>query len=114
MPEGVGQARRRRYNNANYSTKGHGMWLLQIVIASFWWFLGVNLLFRESLVWSTVDHIAWFRMTFRGPSTRKWERFCRDAGLLCLATGCLLFLGLPHGMGVVGLFLAPLPLLLRL
>ena len=90
------------------------MWLLQIGIASFWWYVGMSLLFRETLVWARVDHIAWFRATFHGPSTRKWERFCRDAGLVCLATGCLLFLGLPNGMGVVGVLVALPSLMLRL
>ncbi len=90
------------------------MWLVQICIASFWWYLGMNLLFREARVWETVDHIPWFRLNFRGPSTRKWERFCRDAGLLCLATGCLLFLNLPFGMGTFGLLLCLPPLLFLL
>ncbi len=89
------------------------MWLLQICIASFWWYLGMNLLFREALVWSTVDHIAWFRLRFGGPSSRRWERFCRDAGLLCAVTGCLLFLNLPFDMGAFGLIIA-LPALLFL
>ncbi|MCY3582816.1 MAG: hypothetical protein OXG92_05150 [Chloroflexi bacterium] len=89
------------------------MWILQICIASFWWYLGMNLLFREALVWATVDHIAWFRLNFRGPSTRKWERFCRDVGLLCVVTGCLLFLKLPFGMGALCLLIT-LPTLLFL
>ncbi len=89
------------------------MWILHICIAAFWWYLGMNLLFREALVWATVDHIAWFRSHFRGPSTRKWERFCRDAGILCVATACLLLLNLPFGMGAFGL-IAALPTLLFL
>ncbi len=90
------------------------MWLIQICIASFWWYIGVQLLFREAVAWATIDHIPWFRKTFRSGASRKWERFCREAGLLCFVTGCLLFLDLPFGLGSLGLVLALPPLIFLL
>ena len=90
------------------------MWIIQICIASFWWYIGIHLLFREAAVWATVDQVPWFRKSFGGASTRKWERFCRDAGLICFATGCLLFLKLPYGMGAFGVIVAAPPLILFL
>ena len=82
------------------------MWLVQIGVASFWWYIAIHLLYREALVWSTVRQIPWFRKTFPGPSSRKWERFCRDCGTVALATGALLFITLPFGMGVFGILVA--------
>ncbi|MCY3780145.1 MAG: hypothetical protein OXG78_07550 [Chloroflexi bacterium] len=82
------------------------MWIVQICFASFCWYIGIHLLFREAAVWTTVEGIPWFRRAFGSSSTRKWERFCRDAGLICLATGCLLFLKLPFGLGVFGVIVA--------
>lgn len=82
------------------------MWMIQLCIASFWWYLGIHLLFREALVWESVGQIAWFRQRFGGPSTRQWERFCRQAGLICAVISFLLFLGLPFGIGVFGLIIA--------
>ena len=90
------------------------MWMIQVCIASFWWYLGIHLLFREALVWASVDQIAWFRRRFGGPSTRQWERFCRAAGLICAVIGFLLFLGLPFGIGAFGLIIALPPLLFLL
>ena len=90
------------------------MWIIQICVASFWWYVGIHLLFREALVWSAVDQIPWFRRSFGCSSTRKWKRFCRDAGLICFATGCLLFLNLPYGLGVLGLLVAAPPLIIFL
>ena len=29
------------------------MWIIQICIASFWWYVGIHLLFRDTLVWNT-------------------------------------------------------------
>ncbi len=88
--------------------------IIQICIASFWWYIGIQLLFREAVVWATVGHIPWFRKIFHCSSTRKWERFCREAGLLCFATGGLLFISLPFGMGIFGLFVALPPLIFLL
>ena len=90
------------------------MWIIQICIASFWWYIGVHLLFREALVWSTFEHIDWFYRQFGSPSSRKWERFCRDAGLLCLVCGALLFLKLPFGLGAFGVIISLSPLLFLL
>lgn len=90
------------------------MWIVQICVASFWWYIGVHLLFREAKVWATVDQIPWFRRAFESSSTRKWERFCRDAGLICLAVGCLLFLKLPYGLGAFGVIVAMPPLIVFL
>lgn len=87
------------------------MWIIQICVAAFWWYLGILLLFREAAVWSTVDKHPWIRRTFGCSSSRKWERFCRDAGLISLVTGCLLFIKLPFGMGVFGILVAAPPLL---
>ena len=90
------------------------MWVIQICMASFWWYLGIHLLFREALVWGSVENIAWFRRRFSSSSSRKWGRFCREAGLICLAVGGLLFLSLPYGLGVFGLIVALPPLLFLL
>ncbi len=86
------------------------MWIVQICVAAFWYSIGVYLLFREATVWETARQFGWFRRHFRSGSCRKWERFCRDAGLLCFAVGCLLFFKLPFGMGLFGVIIA-LPLL---
>ena len=86
------------------------MWIIQICLASFWLYLGIHLLFREALVWRAFDHIPWFRKVFESASTRKWERFCRDAGLVSFTVGCLLFINLPYGMGVFGILVAVPPL----
>lgn len=90
------------------------MWMVQVGVASFWWYLGVHLLFREALVWGSVAHIAWFHRRFSSSSSREWERCRRQAGLTCLATGGLLFLGLPYGLGALGLMIALPPLLFLL
>lgn len=90
------------------------MWIVQICVASFWWYIGLLLLFRETLVWSSVGQIPWFRKTFGNSSTRKWERFSREAGMVCFAAGCLLFLKLPFGMGVFGVIVAAPPLVIFL
>jgi len=82
------------------------MWIVQICVASFWWYVGIHLLYRETLVWSAVCEIPWFRRVFPSPSSRKWERFCRDGGLVALATGALLFVTLPYGIGVFGMLVA--------
>ena len=86
------------------------MWILQICIASFWLYLSIHLLFREAVVWESVSDIPWFRDTFGCSSSRKWERFCRDVGLVCLVTACLLFIKLPFGMGAFGIIVALPPL----
>lgn len=88
--------------------------IIQICIASFWWYIAIHLLFREALVWATICHIPWFRRTFRCSSTRKWERFCREAGIICFVTGCLLFINLPYGLGIFGLLVALPPMILLL
>lgn len=90
------------------------MWIVQIGLASFWWYVGIHLLFRDTLVWNSFGEIPWARKAFGGPSTRKWERFCRDAGLVALATGGLLFITLPFGIGVFGIVIAAPPLLFLL
>ena len=90
------------------------MWIIQICIASFWWYVGIHLLFRDTLVWNTFGEIPWVRKVFGGPSTRKWERFCRDGGFIALVTGGLLFVTLPMGIGVLGIILAVPPLLFLL
>lgn len=90
------------------------MWIIHICIAAFWWFCGVLLLFREAHVWEMVSDIPWFQRTFRSSASRKWERFSRDAGLVCLVAGCLLFIQLPFGMGAFGIVLALPPLLFYL
>lgn len=82
------------------------MWMVQIGVASFWWYLGVHLLFRDALVWDSVAYITWFHRRFSSSSSREWERCCRQAGPICFATGGLLFLGLPHGLGALGLMIA--------
>ena len=86
------------------------MWLVQIAVGSFWLFIGTAFLFREASMWQTVENINWFKKRFINSTTRQWERFCRDVGLICFATGCLLFLTLPYGVGVLGviLFMPPL------
>ena len=90
------------------------MWVIQIGLASFWWYLGIHLLFRDTLVWNTFGEIPWARQVFGGPSTRKWERFSRDGGLIALVTAGLLFVTLPMGIGVLGIILAVPPLLFLL
>ena len=90
------------------------MWIIQICVASFWLYVGIHLLYREAFVWESVERIPWFRRTFRNSSTRKWERFCRDAGLVCLAAGCLLFINLPFGIGAFGVIIALPPLVFLL
>ena len=87
------------------------MWIIQICVASFWYYIGFHLLFREAQVWATVGQIRWFRRVFQSSTTRRWELFCRDAGLLCLVVGLLLFFTLPYGMGMLGLLGGLLPLL---
>jgi hypothetical protein len=82
------------------------MWIVQICVASFWWYVGIHLLFRDALVWTTVGEIPWFHKVFHGPSSRRWERFCRDGGLVALSTGGLLFITLPYGIGVFGVIIA--------
>ena len=52
--------------------------------------------------------------SFADPFTRKWERFCRDGGLIALATGGLLFVTLPLGIGVFGIIYCAAPPLLFL
>ena len=90
------------------------MWLIQIVVGSFWLFIGTAFLFREAAMWQSFENIEWFRKHYGSSATRKWERFCRDVGLICLATGALLFLTLPFGIGVLGVvfFLSPLVIFL--
>ena len=90
------------------------MWIVQICLAAFWYYLGIHLLFREAKVWASVGHIPWFRRVFRCSSTRRWELFCRDAGLLSLVVGCLLFLQLPFGIGTLGVMAGLLPLVVMI
>ena len=90
------------------------MWLIQIGIAAFWWYIGILLLFREALVWEAVESVPWFRRSFGCSATRGWERFSRNAGLVCLLAGGLLFLKLPFGMGAFGLLVALPPLIFLL
>ena len=90
------------------------MWIVQICVASFWWYVGVHLLFRDALVWNAFGDIPWVRRVFPGPSSRKWERFCRDGGLIALATGALLFITLPFGLGLFGVIVASPALLFLL
>ena len=90
------------------------MWIIQICVASFWLHVGIHLLYREALVWEAVEGIPWFRRRFHSSSSRKWERFCRDAGLVCLLVGCLLFISLPFGIGVLGVLIALPPLIFLL
>lgn len=90
------------------------MWLIQIAVASFWWYVGVHLLFRDTLVWNRFGDIPWVRAAFRSPATRRWERFCRDGGFIALATGALLFITLPFGIGLFGIVIAAPPLLFLL
>ena len=90
------------------------LWIAQIGIAAFWWYIGMLLLFREALVWRGVEHIAWFRQRFGSSATRGWERFCLHSGLICCAVGMLLFLQLPLGMGALGLLIGLPPLLFLL
>jgi len=86
------------------------MWIIQIVVGAFWLFMGTAFLFREAAMWQSVENIEWFRKRYGNSTTRKWERLCRDAGLICFVTGSLLFMTLPYGIGVLGvvLFLPPL------
>lgn len=90
------------------------MWLVQIIIGAFWLFMGTAMLFREAAIWSTVENIDWFRNRFGNSASTQWERFCRDGGLICFAVGCLLFLTLPYGIGVLGvaIFVPPLAIFL--
>lgn len=90
------------------------MWIVQIVVAAFWWHIGIHLLFRETLVWQSVGHIPWFRKKFADSATRRCERFCLHSGLICCVTGCLLFLKLPLGVGALGVIIALPPLLFLL
>ncbi len=87
------------------------MWMIQICLASFWWYIGILLLFRGASAWEVVREISWFRSAFHSSASRKWERFCRDAGLICFVTSCLLFLNLPYGMAAFGIIIALPPLL---
>ena len=96
------------------ASRGRVMWIVQIVIAAFWWHIGFLLLFREALVWRGVEDIAWFRQRFGSGHTRGWERFCRHGGVICVVAGCLLFLKLPFGMGALGVFIALPPLIFLL
>ena len=90
------------------------MWILQIIIASFWCYIAMHLLCREALVWRSVGQFAWFRNRFYSSATRRWERFCREAGLVCAVIGGLLLLTLPYGMGAFGLIFALPPMLFLL
>lgn len=81
------------------------MWILQIIVGAFWFYISTALLFREHLVWTSVENIDWFKKRYHNSTTRDWERFCRETGWVCLAIGCLLFLTLPFGVGVVGIIL---------
>jgi len=90
------------------------MWLIQIGVASFWLFIATTLLFRESMFWRSVEDIPWFRRTFKDSTTRKWERFCRDAGIICMAVACLLFITLPFGVGLFGVMIGIPPLIFLL
>ena len=90
------------------------MWIIQICVAAFWWYVGVHLLFRDTLVWNSFGEIPWVRRIFHNPSTRRWERFCRDGGLIALVAGGLLFFTLPFGIGALGIILAAPPLLVML
>ena len=76
------------------------MWLIQIVVGAFWFYISTALLFRGYLVWTSVENIDWFKKRYRNSTTREWERFCSDAGWVSLAVGSLLFLTLPFGIGV--------------
>lgn len=90
------------------------MLIIRIVLASFWWYIGMLLLFREAMVWRSVEQIDWFRTAFGSSTTPRWQRFCRDAGLICAVVGGLLFVTLPYGMGALGLLIALPPLILML
>lgn len=87
------------------------MWIIQIIVASFWLFMSTILLFRENLLWNSVEEIAWFRNTFGDSTSRKWERFCRDTGLVCMATAVMLFVTLPWGIGIFGVLVALPPMI---
>lgn len=78
------------------------MWIIQIIVGVFWLLVGIALLFREITVWNTVDDMVWFKNRYHNAHTYQWKRFCRHAGIVCFATGCLLFLKLPFGLGVFG------------
>ncbi len=86
------------------------MWMIQIAVASFWLFIGTTLLFRESMFWNSVESIPWFRNTFGNSTTRKWERFCRDAGLISVSVAAMLFITLPWGIGILGVLVALPPM----
>lgn len=90
------------------------MWILQICIASFWLYIGTILLFRQTMFWTSVENIQWFRKHFGDSTTKKWERFCRDAGIVSMFTACLLFITLPFGMGTLGVIIGIPPMLLML
>lgn len=90
------------------------MWIVQIVVASFWWYLAMHLLYREATVWRTVERFGWFRERFYSNASGRWERFCRDAGIVCAVVAGLLFLTLPYGMGAFGLLVALPPMLFLL
>lgn len=77
------------------------MWLIQIVVGAVWIYASTALLFQEHHVWACVEHIDWFKNRYHNSTTRKWERFCSDAGWTSLAVGSMLLLTLPFGMGVI-------------
>jgi len=78
------------------------MWLIQIVVGAVWFYASTALLFREHLVWTSVENIDWFKKRYHNSTTREWEWFCRDAGWISLIIGCMLFLTLPYGVGAIG------------
>lgn len=82
------------------------MWLLQIIVASFWLYMGTCLLYREAMFWNSVKNIAWFRDYFGGSTSRRWERFAHDSGILCIVVSFMLFMTLPYGVGVLGAMVA--------
>lgn len=86
------------------------MWIIQVAVGAFWLYIGTALLFREAAMWDTVENIDWFKKNYGNSYTKKWERFCRYVGLVCLATACLLFLTLPYGIGVLGVMVLGLTL----
>ncbi len=77
------------------------MWLIQIVVGAIWIYASIALLFRENHVWTSVENIDWFKKRYHNSTTREWERFCSDVGLICLVVGSLLLLTLPFGIGVI-------------
>ena len=88
------------------------MWMIQIIIGAFWFYASTALLFREHLVWESVENINWFKNRYHNSTSRSWEQFCRDTGLISLAIACLLFITLPFGMGIVGVIIFVSTLLL--